>query len=173
VRACIADPTMSSSRLTPFAAQLKDVDTPGGHVEFRFASADDASVLGRLNADLIRDEGHRNPMTVAELEGRMRGWLEGEYEAALCESDGAAVGYALFRREPDHVYLRHLFVREQDRRQGVAAALLDWLWLNAWAGVERVRVDVLVGNSAGLAFWRAVGFSGYCVTLEMSRQAGS
>jgi GNAT superfamily N-acetyltransferase len=142
-------------------------------VEFRFASADDASALGRLNADLIRDEAHRNPMTVPELEGRMRGWLEGEYEAALCESDGVPVGYALYRCEPDHVYLRQLFVQEGDRRQGVATALLNWLWSNAWAGVERVRVEVLVGNSAGRAFWRAVGFSDYCVTLEMSRQAGS
>lgn len=142
-------------------------------MEFRFASVGDASALGRLNADLIRDEGHRNPMTVAELEDRMRGWLEGEYEAAVCESDGAPVGYALFRRESDHVYLRQLFVREVDRRHGVASALLQWLWSSAWTTVERVRVEVLVGNSAGLAFWRAVGFSDYCITLEMSLPQGS
>ncbi|MHB8762259.1 MAG: GNAT family N-acetyltransferase [Coriobacteriia bacterium] len=142
-------------------------------MEFRFASADDALALGRMNADLIRDEGHRNPMTAEELESRMHGWLDGEYEAALCESDGAPLGYALYRREPDHIYLRQLFVREGDRRRGVAAALLDWLWANAWLGVERVRVEVLVGNSAGLAFWRAVGFTDYCITLEMSQRAGS
>lgn len=141
---------------------------PGGHMEFRFAPADDASALGHLNADLIRDEGHRNPMTVAELEDRMNGWLAGEYEAAVCESDGALVGYALYRREPDHVYLRQLFVREADRRRGIATELLQWLWSNAWADVERVRVEALVGNSADLAFWRAVGFSDYCVMLEMS-----
>jgi hypothetical protein len=29
-----------------------------------------------------------------------------------------------------------------------------------------VRVDVLVGNAAGVAFWRAVGFADYAVTLE-------
>jgi hypothetical protein len=32
---------------------------------------------------------------------------------------------------------------------------------------------VLVGNTAGLDFWRAVGFSDYCIALEMSRAAGS
>ena len=137
-------------------------------MEFRFASADDASALGRLNADLIRDEGHRNPMTVAELEDRMRAWLEGEYEAAVCESEGSPVGYALYLRESDHVYLRQLLVREVDRRRGIATALLQWLWSHAWTNIERVRVEVLIGNSEGLAFWRAVGFSDYCVTLDMS-----
>ncbi|MHB1342641.1 MAG: GNAT family N-acetyltransferase [Coriobacteriia bacterium] len=141
-------------------------------MEFRFASVDDAPTLGRLNLDLIRAEGHRNPMTVAELEDRMHGWLEGEYEAAMCESDGALIGYALYRRESDHVYLRQLFVREEDRRRGIATALLQWLWSNAWPDVERCRVEVLVGNSAGLAFWRAVGFSDYCVTLEVSSPQG-
>lgn len=141
-------------------------------MEFRFASVGDASALGRLNADLIRDEGHRNPMTVAELEDRMRGWLEGGYEAALCESDGAPVGYALYRREPDHVYLRQLFIRDADRRRGIATTLLQWLWSNAWTDIECVRVEVLVGNSAGLAFWRRVGFSDYCITLEMPSPGG-
>ncbi len=103
----------------------------------------------------------------------MRAWLEGEYEAALCESDGEPVGYALYRHEPDHVYLRQLFVREVDRRQGIATALLGWLWSNAWTDAARVRVEGLVGNSLGLAFWRAVGFSDYCIALEISRPAGS
>jgi len=125
-----------------------------------------------LNADLVRAEGHRNPMTAAELEDRMRDWIAGEYEAVVCESACTPVGYALYRRESDHVYLRQLFVREGDRRRGIATALLQWLWSNIWTDVERVRVEVLVGNSAGLAFWRAVGFSDYCVTLEMSSPQG-
>jgi len=28
---------------------------------------------------LIRDEGHRNAMTVAQLQERMANWLKGEY----------------------------------------------------------------------------------------------
>ena len=141
-------------------------------MEFRFASADDAFALGRLNADLIRDERHRNPMTMVELEDRMRDWLEGAYEATVCESDGALVGYALYRCESDHVYLRQLFVREEDRRRGIATALLQWLWSNAWTNVERARVEVLLDNSAGLTFWRTAGFRDYCITLEMSSPEG-
>lgn len=139
-------------------------------MEYRLASVGDASVLGRLNADLIRGESHRNPVTVAVLKDRMRGWLEDEYEAAVCESDGAPIGYVLYRRGSDHVYLRQLFVRDADRRRGIATILLQWL--NARTNIERVRVEVLVGNSAGLSFWRTVGFSDYFVTLEMSSPEG-
>ncbi len=46
---------------------------------FRPATNDDCPLLAELNHQLIRDEGHRNRMTVAELEQRMRGWLAGEY----------------------------------------------------------------------------------------------
>lgn len=88
-------------------------------MECRFASTDDATAHGRLSADLIRDEGHHNPITAAELEDRMRGWLEGEYKAALRESDGAPVGYASCQRESDRVYLRRLFVREVDHHTGL------------------------------------------------------
>ena len=44
-------------------------------MEYRPATPADAPALAAMNAQLIRDEGHRNRMTVAELEGRMAGWL--------------------------------------------------------------------------------------------------
>lgn len=44
---------------------------------FRFAKPEDAELLAPLNAQLIRDEGHNNPMTVVQLVERMSGWLRG------------------------------------------------------------------------------------------------
>ena len=52
------------------------------------------------------------------------------------------------------------------RRRGVGRAAIGWLWQHVWGG-RRVRVDVLVGNAVGVAFWRAVGFRDYCLTLEL------
>src|SRR5438067_9662402 len=138
-------------------------------MEYRFATAADAPVLAVMNQQLIRDEGHRNPMTLPELEARMAGWLAGGYRAALFEDAGAAVGYALFRRDPDFVYLRQLFVRPDRRRKGVARDALSWLRVHAWADAPRVRIDVLVGNAGAIAFWRAVGFRDYCLTMEWDR----
>ncbi len=133
----------------------------------RFATTDDAKTLGALNAQLIRDEGHRNSMTVPGLVDRMAEWLRGEYEAAVVEEFGVVVGYALFRREKDHVYLRQIFVRSENRRRGIGRSLIEWLATNAWQAAPRVRIDVLVGNESGRDFWKAIGFRDYCLTMEL------
>lgn len=138
-------------------------------VYFRFASPEDAELVAPLNAQLIRDEGHRNPMSVPQLADRIRTWLKDEYQAVLFESRGSVVGYALFRKEPEFIYLRQLFVSPEVRRQGIARSALTWLWKNAWLDAQRLRIDVLVGNSDGREFWSAVGFRDYCMTMEMEQ----
>lgn len=52
-----------------------------------------------------------------------------------------------------------LFVREDARRAGVGAALVDagLAWLRA-QGVGRVELEVAHGNAGARAFWRALGF---------------
>ncbi len=135
-------------------------------MEYRRATIADAPALAVMNAQLIRDEGHRNRMSPAELEARMAGWLGGDYEAVVFEEAGRSAGYALFRRDPEYVYLRQFFVQPACRRRGVGRAAFGWLRRHVWHG-GRVRVEVLVGNTAGVAFWRAVGFGDYCLTLEL------
>lgn len=137
-------------------------------MQFRFANSEEAELLAPLNAQLIRDEGHRNQMTVPQLAERMSGWLRGgDYEAVLFEDAGMVTGYALFRREAEHVYLRQLFVGPEFRRHGIGREAIGWLWRNAWQGVQHLRIDVLIGNGDGQAFWRSVGFREYCLTMEM------
>lgn len=136
-------------------------------MHIRFACPEDAELLAPLNAQLIRDEGHRNAMTVPQLAERMANWLRNEYEAVVFEDAGQVVGYALYRHDADYVYLRQLFVRLESRRQGIGRQAIAWLWQNAWAEVPRLRIDVLVGNTGAQAFWRSVGFRDYCLTMEM------
>jgi GNAT superfamily N-acetyltransferase len=138
-------------------------------MKYRFAAVSDAHVLAPMNHRLIRDEGHRNAMSVAELEERMAGWLAGEYQAVLFEDGLETVGYALFKREPEWVYLRQFFVQPERRRVGIGRAAMTWLLENAWNDAPRIRLDVLVGNTAGIAFWRSLGFADYCVTMEIPR----
>ena len=138
-------------------------------LNFRFATAADCPLLGQLNAQLIRDEGHRNPMTVPQLIVRMREFLGGEYQAVIFQSGDESAGYALYCHEPGYTYVRHFFVCPHLRRRGIGRAALAWLWQNAWPEATRVRLDVLIHNTSAIAFWKAVGLREYCLTMETDR----
>jgi GNAT superfamily N-acetyltransferase len=136
-------------------------------MKFRRATLDDCGLLAELNHQLIRDEGHRNRMSVAELEQRMRDWLATEYAAILFEDGGETVAYGLYREEPGGIYLRQLFVTRDRRRQGIGRKAMEVLRSEIWPKDKRLTVDVLSGNTAGVAFWRAVGYQDYSLTLEI------
>ena len=134
---------------------------------FRAATLDDCPLLAGLNHQLIRDEGHRNQMTEPELEQRMRGWLSGEYRAVIFEDAGDVVAYALFREQPEVIYLRQLFVVRHRRRHGFGRRAVEILRSQVWPKDRRLTVDVLVANQSGVAFWRSVGYSDYALSLEI------
>ena len=136
-------------------------------MKFRRATSDDCRLLAELNHQLIRDEGHRNPMSVAELKQRMQGWLATEYAAILFEDGGETVAYGLYREEAGGIYLRQLFVARNRRRQGIGREAMEILRSKIWPKDKRLTVDVLAGNATGMAFWRAVGYKDYSLTLEI------
>lgn len=119
---------------------------------FRRATLDDCALLAELNHQLIRDEGHRNRMTVPELEQRMRGWLSSEYAAVIFEQGAEVVAYALFREPAQEIYLRQLFVVRSRRRQGIGRQAFEILRSKFWPANKRLTVDVLVQNTAAVAF---------------------
>ncbi|HXR46088.1 MAG TPA: GNAT family N-acetyltransferase [Candidatus Limnocylindrales bacterium] len=137
---------------------------------FRRATLNDCARLAALNQQLIRDEGHRNPMTVPELEQRMKAWLTSEYAAVLFEDDAEAVAYALYREEPEEIYLRQLFVVRNRRRRGIGRQAMEILRSQIWPKHKRLTVEVLVRNTAAITFWRAVGYQDYSLTLEILPQ---
>ena len=134
---------------------------------FRPATLDDCALLARLNHELIRDEGHRNPMTIPQLEQRMRDFLAGEYRAVIYEDNGALVAYALFREQPEEIYLRQLFVVRDRRREGIGRRAVQILRSQVWPRTKRLTVEALVTNQSAVAFWRAVGYRDHCLTLEI------
>ncbi|MDE3067150.1 MAG: GNAT family N-acetyltransferase, partial [Verrucomicrobiota bacterium] len=77
------------------------------------------------------------------------------------------VAYALFREQPEEVYLRQLFVTRHRRRQGIGRKAVNLLRSQIWPDNKRLTVDVLVHNTAALAFRRAVGYKDYYLALEI------
>jgi predicted acetyltransferase len=125
-------------------------------------------VLAVLNQQLIQDEGHRNRMTVPELEQRMREWLAGEYRAIIYENEGNVVAYALFLEQPESIYLRQLFVVRHRPRQGLGRQAVEILRSQIWPRTKRLTVEVLVSNHGAITFWRSVGYTDCCLTLEIA-----
>ena len=136
-------------------------------MKYHIANETDLDILAQWNYQLIRDEGHRNPMTVPQLRDRMRQWLSGDYTSVIFEKDNEAVAYALFRESEDEIYLRQLFVEREMRNQGIGKEAVRILKEEIWTKPKRLTVDVLSHNKAAIAFWRSVGYKDYCLTLEI------
>lgn len=138
---------------------------------WREATGSDLALLAEWNHQLIRDEGHRNRMTVEELAQRMEGWLAGAYRAVVF-SEEEPVAYALFKADETFIYLRQFFVRRDRRRSGVGRAAWRILKDEVWPKDVRLTVDVLCENRGAVAFWRSVGYRDRCLTLEIMPAAG-
>src|ERR1022692_4439081 len=110
-------------------------------MNFRLATLNDCALLAELNHQLIHDEGHRNKMTVPELEQRMKGWLASKYAAVIFENGGEVVPYALFCEQPEEIYLRQLFVVRDQRRKGIGAKVVKVLRSKIWPKNKRLTVE--------------------------------
>lgn len=134
---------------------------------FRFATMEECGLLAELNRQLIEDEGHRNQMTVPELEQRMRAWLATEYKAVLFEEYGETLAYALYREQPIEIYLRQFLVARNRRREGIGRLAVETLRKEIWSRRKRLTVEVLTANQPAVAFWRSVGYTDYALSLEI------
>ena len=141
-------------------------------MKHRIATREDIADLARLNHQLIVDEGHRNTMNESELSERMERWIGGDYTASLFEDEATVVAYALYREDPDEIYLRQFFVSRRLRRSGIGRDCMDILFREVWPAEKKITLDVLVHNEAAIAFWREMGFTDYCITMEREPARG-
>ena len=137
-------------------------------MEHRIATLDDVALLAGLNLQLVQDEHHRNVrMTPEEVEERMRGFLTGRYTGVIFEENHEPVAYALYCPEGDYIYLRQLFVVRHRRRQGIGRRTVEILREQVWPKDKRIALDVLLVNTTGIAFWKAIGFREYAIEMEL------
>ena len=134
---------------------------------YRWATLADCAILAEYNHQLIQDEGHRNAMGVPELEERMRHWLATDYVAVLFAKNRETVAYALYREEPEEIYLRHLFVVRHRRREGIGRTAMGILRSQIWPGAKRLTVEVLTQNTGAIAFYRNIGYQDYSLKMEI------
>ena len=147
---------------------------------WQFSSNADLSLLARLNAQLIQDEGHANPMGVDQLEARMRTWLQSGYTAVIFREAHEVVAYALYRPSDNGwegptgaIYLRQFFVARDRRRQGIGREVIEAIRCEVLPPGCRITLETVLLNTAAQQFWRAVGFRDYSIAFEWSPPSGA
>lgn len=131
------------------------------------ATPADAPVLGQLNLDLMADEAHPYPLPLAELVERMRRWIAGEYQVLLFHRGSRVAGYAVWRVEDRGAYLRHFFICRDQRRSGLGRAAFALLRRERFPADLPVQIEAAIWNTDAIAFWRAIGFADFGLTMEM------
>ena len=125
-------------------------------MQIRKCTPDDISKLAILNKQLIEDEKSDNPMSIKELEERMRGFLNTEYEAFFFVAEEAIVGYALVKNTCTPLYLRQFLIDRAYRKKHYGTEAFQVLLKHL--SVESIDIEVLPWNERGMRFWESLGF---------------
>jgi GNAT superfamily N-acetyltransferase len=100
---------------------------------------------------------------------RLRGiWKTGnrlkeDYEVIVSERRGQIVGFLVFRREQEHMYIDQINIRKSEQGKGIGRALVEYIErLAIEGGLTRIETDT-TENAQGVPwksynFWLRMGF---------------
>jgi RimJ/RimL family protein N-acetyltransferase len=116
----------------------------------------DVELLANMNKQLIEDEKANNLMDISQLENRMKGFLNNGYKAFFFINDKKIIGYALCDMTKEPIYLRQFFINREERRKHYGKNAFNKLLEKL--EVDKIEIDVLKWNEAGIKFWEKIGF---------------
>ncbi|MBM7568836.1 GNAT family N-acetyltransferase [Paenibacillus sacheonensis] len=134
-------------------------------IRIHACTGEDVHVLALLNKQLIEDEKHDNPMSIEQLQDRMRQFMEIGYAAYTFVEDERLRGYALVDHRRDPLYVRQFFICRDSRRNGYGR--LAFAKLLAYLDSPHIDIEVLRGNESGYAFWKSLGFQERSVYMRL------
>ena len=89
--------------------------------------------------------------------------LKDDYEVIVAEKKDQIVGYLVFKREQEHLYIDLVHIRKSEQGKGIGRALLEYIErLAIESGLTRIETDT-VENAQGVPwksydFWLKMGF---------------
>lgn len=131
------------------------------------ASEADIPQLAELNLQLMEDERHPNMLPLEDLRARMARWVAGEYHVPVFRNGPRICGYAAWCVEERGTYLRHFFICRDQRRRGLGRAIIARLRRDHFPKDQPLQLEAAIWNKDAIAFWRAIGFRDFGLTLEM------
>ena len=140
----------------------------------RRAEMSDVHRLARINQELIRHEWDGVNKDLEYLEKRLERWITDPlYSATIFERGGRFVAYSLIRFFHDEAYIRHFYVDREMRGTGIGRFVCKKILEDVVPPGMRVSLHVLASNSAGVEFWRSLGFRDYSIEMETYTTAAS
>lgn len=120
----------------------------------RPATADDVGAVAALEQECLGDDA----WSAALVEEGIRGALP-TIHYLVAERDGLVTGHAVASVAGDIAELQRIAVAPEQRRHGLATALLDAVVeLSRAGGADRLLLEVREDNAGALAFYAARGF---------------
>jgi GNAT superfamily N-acetyltransferase len=160
----------------------------------RAATYADLPRLAAMNQRLIQDERSRNPMTLNQLEARLRAWLDtGDWHIDLIEiapdepldasrptprhsragGNPRPIGYTVYQHRHDDydpsqpiVYVRQFYIERDWRGRGWGRRAFALLARERFPAGSTITLEALASNPGGYRFWASLGFTDYCVTMK-------
>jgi ribosomal protein S18 acetylase RimI-like enzyme len=125
-------------------------------ITLRECTIEDTNILAEMNKQLIEDERATNTMDIDQLKERMAVFIKDGYKAFLFTSENTIIGYSLIDMTKEPVYLRHFFIKREERRRHYGKesfrALIEYL------KIDKLEIDVYDWNDIGKEFWKSLGF---------------
>jgi RimJ/RimL family protein N-acetyltransferase len=125
-------------------------------IKIQECSINDVNLLAQMNKQLIEDEKANNSMDITQLMERMTGFLNSGYKAFLLLDGNNIVGYALCDMDKTPIYLRHYFIKREERRKHYGKEA--FIELLKHLKIKEIEIDVYQWNETGIKFWESLGF---------------
>jgi ribosomal protein S18 acetylase RimI-like enzyme len=131
-------------------------------VTVRRATPDDYEALAELWREFdheVPPPTHEGPNDLEQELAEIREILDGEIAFLALDDDGTPIGFALARRRaPGFGTLNDLFVRQGDRRSGIATELMREV-LAAFRddGIEQLDLEVVAANTVARSLYQRWG----------------
>jgi ribosomal protein S18 acetylase RimI-like enzyme len=138
----------------------------------RYATADDATVIGRHRRDMFEDMGYRDEAIINEMVANFRVWVReklesGEYIGWLMEDDRGDVvaGAGLWLMDwPPHIlsvhgrraYILNVYVDPGYRRQGLARHMMKLILV--WCKEHEIPTVALHASDEGRSLYESLKF---------------
>lgn len=87
------------------------------------------------------------------------------WQATLLEEDHKILGYCLWQKRDDAIYIRQFWIARTLRREGYGRKFIELIKKYYWQN-QRIKLEVLHQNRRAIAFWESLGFSMQALILE-------